>query len=241
MRRRDAACRRPDGGGVRSAAMSTRSALAAVVLLGAALTAGCNRGPAREALAEAEQAIEAGRPQLEAYAPQELAGLRSTVKDARARLDEGRYTDALRLVQGLPSRLQDALDKGNRRKSELEAEWAALSGRLPLVLRGLGLKLDELAAKPPPRGPDPDPLVAARARLVELDRSWSQAASAFAGGRSAPAVAAAREVAAAADALAVRLGLTPDAAVARANAASAAAASSAAAAAAAGPPPAPRP
>ena len=193
-----------------------------MLLLCTALAAGCNRGPAREALAEAEQAIEAGRPQLEAYAPEELAELRTTLRDARDRLGRGQSTDALRLAQKLPGRIRDALAKSGRRKGELDAEWAARSAQLPAVLRGLGLKLGQLEVPNASAAPGLPSIADGRARLAELQRAWSQATSAAAGAHTSQAVAAAREVATGADALAAQLGFTSLQAAALASAVAAA-------------------
>jgi hypothetical protein len=193
-----------------------------LLLLCTALAAGCNRGPAREALAEAEQAIEAGRAQLEAYAPEELAELRATVRDAQTRLDRGQSTDALRLAQKLPGRIRDALAKSGARKGELDAEWALRSAQLPAVLRGLGLKLSQLEAPNARAAPGLASVADGRARLAELEHAWSQATSTSAGARTAQAVAAAREVATGANALAVRLGFTSAQAAALAGAVAAA-------------------
>lgn len=208
--------------------MGRRTSFAGVLVLAGVLAAGCNGGPAREALGEAEQAIEDARPQLEAYAPEELASLRSAVQESRAGIDAGRYTDALRLAQRLPARIHDALGKGSQRKAELEAEWAALEGRVPAVIRGVGLRLDELAARPPQRSLEPETLGEARARLAEVTRAWAQADSRLAAGRPLQAVAAGREVASGTEALAARIGLTPASAAALANAAAQAAQAAAA-------------
>ena len=90
---------------------------AVVVLLVLGLSAaGCNRVPAEEALAEAEQALEGARAQIEEFAPEKLAPLDRSLEEARAALAEGRYTDALRLAQELPSRIHRAAQTANRRK-----------------------------------------------------------------------------------------------------------------------------
>ena len=180
----------------------------AVACLASALA--CNKGPARDALAETEQAIEAARPQLEAYAPEDLAALRVEVQQARAELDAGRYTGALRLAQRLPGRVQAAVEKAARREGELVADWATLRGDLPAVQRAVAARLDELSQrKPPARGFDGDALSSARTELVELTDAWSRATAAFGSGQVSRALEDGRQVKARTDALAARLGLAP--------------------------------
>ena len=92
-----------------------RSALVVLSVLGLA-AAGCNRVPAEEALAEAQQALEAARAQLERFAPETLAPLSRSLEEARTALAEGRHTDALRLAQELPSRIRRAVEAANRKE-----------------------------------------------------------------------------------------------------------------------------
>jgi hypothetical protein len=92
-----------------------RSAAVVLSVLGLA-AAGCNRAPAEEALAEAEQTLEGARAHLERFAPERLAPLSRSLEEARTALAQGRHTDALRLAQELPSRIHRAVEAANRRK-----------------------------------------------------------------------------------------------------------------------------
>jgi hypothetical protein len=186
-----------------------------------ALASGCNQRPAREAIAAADQALDAGRPQLEAYSPEQLELLRTAVAEARRQLEAGHYTDALRRAQGLPRRVREAVEEAARRRGELDAEWASLSAELPSQIRGLELKIETLRARAAATAGDP--LAEDAARLLALRSAWSRAESASSAGRTARAVAEGRQVAAGAGALAVRLGFTTVQAAALANAVAAAA------------------
>ncbi len=183
----------------------------ALVLLVPALAVACNQGPARDALDEADQAIAAAKPELEAYAPQELAALRAELAQARVQLAAGHYTEALRLGQRLPGPIRDAVERAARRKAGLAAEWSKLAAVLPLEQRGIEARLDQLSSATPPlidvaaRG-------AARGDLADLSAAWSRAEAAFASGQVAQALAAAHELQPRTDALAARLGLSPAAA-----------------------------
>jgi hypothetical protein len=101
---------------------SARSGVAASVLLAVALTSGaCNRGAAEESLQAAEQMLEAVRPDLERYAPDELVRLSQALSDARVALEAGEYTRALRVAQGLPKRVRAAVAIAERRKRAFDA------------------------------------------------------------------------------------------------------------------------
>ncbi|MGE5126339.1 MAG: hypothetical protein ACM3PV_08610 [Betaproteobacteria bacterium] len=183
----------------------------ALVLLVPALALACNERPARDALDEADQAIAAARPELEAYAPQELAALRAELAQARVQLAAGHYTEALRLGQRLPGPIRDAVERAARRKAGLAAEWSKLAAVLPLEQRGIEARLDQLSSATPPLI-DAAARGAARGELADLSAAWSRAEAAFASGQLPQALAAAHELQPRTDALAARLGISPAAA-----------------------------
>ena len=182
------------------------------------LVLACNKGPAREALAESEQAIAAARPELEQFAPEELAALQARLTEAHAHLDGGRSTDALSIAQVLPGELRDALSKAERRRGEVVDEWKRLAGRVPLILDGADVRARELAAaKALPRTLPPETFAAAQAELAGTRHAWTEAKGVFENGQVARAVSAGREVQARAETVASQLGLTPAAAMAAAS------------------------
>ena len=95
---------------------------AGVLLFLALAAGGCNRGPAEEALVVAEQTLEDAKANLERFAPEKLARLSRALAEARGALAEGRYTEALRVAQELPSQVHRAIAVADRRR---EAESAA--------------------------------------------------------------------------------------------------------------------
>jgi hypothetical protein len=120
--------------------------LAALAVASLALSAvACNKGPAQEALEEAERALAAARPDLEKYLPEELAELTAAAQDARSRLDEGRYTDALKVAQELPLKIQLAVGAATVAKSELVARWKEMSATVPGLVQAIDAKVAELA------------------------------------------------------------------------------------------------
>ncbi len=94
---------RGDGGAGGRRARAAPALLALVSLL--VSSGACNKGPARTALAEVDQALAVARPELERYVPAELVRIDADAAEARARLAHGRYTDALRIAQELPGRI----------------------------------------------------------------------------------------------------------------------------------------
>lgn len=189
--------------------------LAAVVACLALLGVGCNKGPAREALAEVDRQLEAARPVIETYAPERLATLRALRKDAEDSLRSGAYTEALKLAQRLPAQIQSAAEAARTRREAMLGAWTPLSGRVPLVLEGAERRAAELSAGATlPRGLDAEALAAVQQELRELRAAWRQAAAQFEAGQVPRAVEAGREVQARVEAGAARLGLSPAAAMA---------------------------
>lgn len=172
----------PDHGPCRRRGRNAAPAWGALLVAAVGLPIlGCNRGPARSALAEADEALTAARPALERYLPAELARLEGERAEARARLAEGRYTDALRIAQRLPGRVAIAASQAEARRVELGPLWKQLGGSVRLGLETLAGRLAELASSRRwPRGfAGEAALAAARAELASAHDLWqrSQAAS----------------------------------------------------------------
>jgi hypothetical protein len=179
--------------------------LAAVSL--ALLAGACNKGPAEDSLRAAEKALAAATPEIERYAPSELGPLQGTVLSARADLEKGSYTAALKAGQDLPARIRAALAAAAVQRDRQVAAWNELSG-LPGKIQAITGKLSGLAdAGALPRGMTPDTLATAQADLASVTHDWSEAAAAFQGGEVSKALEAGRDVQARVDALAGRLGL----------------------------------
>jgi hypothetical protein len=180
-----------------------------LVVLGLTLVlAGCNEGPAEEALAAAQAALEDARAGLERYAPQDLARLEGELSAAREALAEGRYTEALRVAQDLPESIRVAADRAAGRRGVLESAWEDLSRTVPGRLGRLRTRLRDVTSGPTPAGDEPW-VQSAWVRLRRLEGRWSAASDAFQGGRVSRAVAEARAVDAGIDELSEALGCAP--------------------------------
>jgi hypothetical protein len=187
----------------------TKGKVAFVVAFLAVVAVACNKGPAEEALAEADQALAAAKPDLEKYVPEELAPITSAAQQARALLDQGRYTDALKAAQGLPSKIRAAKAAAAAKHEQLVAAWNELSGSVPKLVKGVTARVAELvAARKLPRGMDEAGFATAQADLGSATRAWTEATAAFQGGDLPKAVETARDAKAKAEALAGMLGPT---------------------------------
>jgi hypothetical protein len=184
-------------------------AVAALAVLPLALFAlACNEGPAEDALAIADQEIAAARPELERYAPGELAALEAAVKQARAQVIQGHYTEALKEAQAIPARVRAALAVAAGLKDSEAAAWKGLVENVPRLQETIATRIAWLTeAQRLPRGMDEAGLAAAPAELESLKSAWAAAAAAFQGGDVATAVRAGREVEDESEVLATRLGL----------------------------------
>jgi hypothetical protein len=183
--------------------------LAVLAVASLALSAvACNKGPAQEALAEADRVLAAARPDLEKYLPDELAELTAAVQAARSQLEEGRYTDALKAAQDLPLKIQVAVGAAKVVKSELAGRWKEMSATVPGLVQAIDAKVAELAAaNKRPKGMDDARFAAARTDIESVAQAWSEATAAFQGGDVPRAVRTAQDVKAKAEALAGMLGI----------------------------------
>jgi hypothetical protein len=95
-----------------------------------------------------------------------------------------------------------------RRLSELNADWARLSGSLPALVSGIGARLAELGKmRRLPAGMDKQLLDEANAAHGSAQAAWSEAGAAFTAGDLESAVGKARDVEAMAQDLVARLGM----------------------------------
>jgi hypothetical protein len=189
----------------------TTKGITTVALVSLALFAlACNKGPAEAALKAVDQALAAARPEIQKYVPEELASLEAAAQAARAELEKGNYTEALKGAQDLPEKIQAAADAAAEKKAQLTTTWTSLAAGLPGLVRSITEKVTALAAaRSLPKGMTRDLLESARADLGSVSEAWTAATAAFEGGDIPRAVQTAEDVKARAEALAGTLGLSP--------------------------------
>jgi hypothetical protein len=173
-------------GGVRTRKSALRLAVPLVALC---LGAACTKAPAQAALAAADQAIEAAKPELEKYAPAEFTSVSDAAKAAHARFDQGDYKGALAAAQELPGKVQAAMTAAQAKKDELSKAWGDFQASLPGMVDAFKTKVADLAAmKKLPKGMDKAKVQAAQAELAAITQGWSETTSAFAAGQVSDAV-----------------------------------------------------
>lgn len=182
-------------------------------LAGLLVFAACSqKDPAREAIAASEDALNAVYEDAQKYVPERYAEVKAKLDAARAAYGEERYAEAIEAVKDVPADAEalakEAAAAREARLSEMNADWARLSGTLPGLLAGIGSRLDELSGlRRLPRGMDRQLLDEARAAHASAMTAWSEASTAFGAGDLETAVGKARDAEGMAQDLVARLGM----------------------------------
>lgn len=184
------------------------AALAAAI----ALAACSQKDPAGEAIAAAENALNAVYEDAEKYIPERYAEVKKGLDAARTAFDEERYADAIAAVKDIPGQAEalarEAAAAKERRIAEMNADWARISGSLPELLAGIGGRIEELGElRKLPDGMDKQLLDEASAALASARSAWDEAGAAHARGDLEAAVGKARDAEGMAQDLIGRLGI----------------------------------
>lgn len=177
-----------------------------------ALAACSQRDPAAEAIAAAEDALNAVYEDAEKYVPERYADVKGELVAARKAFDEERYSDAIAAVKDVPAHAEalgkEAAAAKEKRVAALNADWARLSGSLPDLLAGINGRLEELGRmKKLPEGMDKQLLDEANAAFESARSAWDEAGAASAKGDVEAAVGKAKDAEAMAQDLVGRLGM----------------------------------
>jgi hypothetical protein len=176
-------------------------------LVAGSLTVACGKAPAQEALKAADAAIEAARPEVERYAPQEFKSLADLSRAAHDRFSQGDYKGALTQAQALRDRVGAARIRAQAKKEELAATWADLQANLPAMLATATTKLRELSGKRRlPAGVDKAKVTQAKIELDAIAQTWTETTASYQKGDVPEAVAKARTVKARIEGLMADLG-----------------------------------
>jgi hypothetical protein len=178
-------------------------------LVAGSLALACGKAPAQVALKAADAAIEAARPEVERFAPQEFKSLADSSRAAHDRFNQGDYKGALTEAEALPARVKAALAAAQAKKGELARAWADLQANLPATLATATSRLAELSTKRRlPAGLDKAKLTQAKSDLDAITQTWTETTASFQKGDVPEAVAKARTVKARLDGLMTGLGIT---------------------------------
>jgi hypothetical protein len=186
--------------------------IAALAGLLAVASACSQKDPAQEAITAAENALAAVYDDAQKYVPQRYAEVKAELEAARAAFNEERYADAITAVKDVPAHAEElakeVVTAKQQRLSELNADWARLSGSLPGLMTNIGSRLGELGKmRRLPAGMDKQLLEEANAAYGSAQSAWEEAGTAFTAGNLEDAVANARAAESMAQDLVTRLGM----------------------------------
>jgi hypothetical protein len=178
-------------------------------LVAGSLALACGKAPAQVALKAADATIEAARPEVERYAPQEFKSLADLSRAAHDRFNQGDYKGALTEAEALPARVKAALAAAQAKKEELARAWADLQANLPALLATATTRLGELSGKRRlPAGVDKAKVTQAKLELDAITQTWTETTASFQKGDVREAVAKARTVKARIEGLMAGLGMS---------------------------------
>jgi hypothetical protein len=179
-----------------------------VLLLAGCLGGACSRGPALAALKAADAGIEAARPSLERYVPEEFGSLANLSRAAHDSFNQGDYRAALAQAQAVPARVQAALAAAEAKKQELGRAWEEMEATLPARLETVTTRLGELSGQRRlPAGLDRAKLARARTEVDAIAQTWKEATASYEKGGMPEAVVKARTVKARLEGLMTDLGM----------------------------------
>lgn len=174
------------------------AALAAVLLVG------CNtqKGPAEQALAGAQAALDAVRDDAQKYAPEQLGGVEAKLSDMKGAFQQGNYAGVLAAAPGLTTSIASLKDAAAAKKVEAEQalakakdEWGPASAAVPKMVEEIARRVETLSrTKKLPRGVTKDSLAAAKTAVDSMKSSWADAANASSSGDYTTAMAKAEAV-----------------------------------------------
>jgi tetratricopeptide (TPR) repeat protein len=192
--------------------VNTLTRIAALASLLVLATACSQKDPAQEAITAAENALAAVYEDAQKYVPARYDEVKAELEAARAAFNEERYADAIAAVKSVPAHAEELareiVTAKQQRLSELNADWARLSGSLPGLMTNIGSRLGELGKmRRLPAGMDKQLLEEANAAYGSAQSAWEEAGGAFTAGDLEGAVGKARAVESMAQDLVTRLGM----------------------------------
>jgi hypothetical protein len=196
-----------------------RKSIWLLAALAAVLIVGCNmqKGPAEQALASAQAALDAVRDSATKYAPEQLGGVDAQLSDLKGKFQQGDYAGVVAAAPALMTAISGLKDAAMAKKNEAEAalakakdDWGAASTAIPKMVEDLGKRVDMLSKGGKlPKGVTKESVAAAKTGLDSLKATWAEATNASASGDFTTAMAKAQAVKDKATELMKSLGMTP--------------------------------
>src|SRR5215470_609802 len=143
--------------------------------LAAVLLAGCNtqKGPAEQAVASAQAALDAVRDDAQKYAPEQLGGVEAKLSDMKGAFQQGNYAGVLAAAPGVSSAIASLRDAASAKKVEADQalakakdDWGPASAAVPKMVDEIAKRVETLSkTKHLPKGVTKDTLTAAKTGL----------------------------------------------------------------------------
>ena len=172
--------------------------------LAAMLLVGCNtqKGPAEQAVATGQAALDAVRDDAQKYAPEQLGGVEAKLSDMKGAFQQGNYAGVLAAAPGLTAAIASLKDAASAKKVEAEQalakakdDWGPASAAVPKMVDEIAKRVETLSkAKKLPKGVSKDAVAAAKTALDSMKSTWAEATNASSSGDYTTAMAKAQAV-----------------------------------------------
>ncbi len=176
--------------------------IAAVAMF--ALAAGCanQKGPATQAIADAEAAIAAFKDDAARLLPDDLSSVESTLGTVKDSLAKGDYKAVLAAAPELTKKIGELRDATAAKKAEWEAataaakeKWTGYAADLPKMVEAIQSRVDILGkARRLPKNVSQEAFANAKAGLDWMKSTWAEANDAFNSGNAIDAASKAQAV-----------------------------------------------
>jgi len=162
------------------------------VVFAALFVAGCNmqKGPAEQAVAGAEAALDAVRDAAQKYDPEDLGSVEAQLGQMKDSFQKGDYAGVLAAAPAMTTAINGLKDKATQKKADAEAalakakdDWGPASAAVPKMVEEIGKRVEALSkSKKLPKGVTKEGVAAAKTGLDSLKSMWNDATSASTSG-----------------------------------------------------------
>jgi predicted small secreted protein len=196
-----------------------KSSVWLLAALSAVLLFGCNtqKGPAQQAVASAQAALDAVRDEAQKYAPEQLGGVEAKLSDMKGSFEKGDYAGVLAAAPAVTAAIASMKDAVAAKKEEAAAalakakdDWGPASAAVPKMVDEIAKRVEALSkTKKLPKGVSKEAVAAAKTGLDTLKSTWADATNASSSGDYTTAMAKAQAVKDKAAEIMKSLGMNP--------------------------------
>ena len=146
-------------------------------------------------LKSAEELLNTAKPEAMKYIPDQVKPAEDSLKEAKEAFAKGNYRQATASAVFAASQAKDLAAAAAAKKTELTKAWKELSQMLPNMIAAIKNRVDVLSkSRKLPANLDKEKFERAKNGLVEIDKAWGEASSAFKEGGLPDALAKAKSV-----------------------------------------------